>query len=149
MAGWKLQDDLRVHVRILRVADHLRRDLRRALAPFELTEPQFNVLRILRGAGSRGLPCKEVGARMVQPVPDITRLMDRLEACDLLTRRRDDQDRRVVMARITPEGRRLLRRIDPVLERRQERPLAPLSVRERRRLGELLERIEIGDDGAD
>lgn len=86
-----------------------------ALKPSGLTPTQYNVLRILRGAGEAGLCRYEVGDRLVTPVPDVTRLLDRLEAGGLVARTRDPDDRRHVKARITPQGLNLLEALDGVL----------------------------------
>jgi DNA-binding MarR family transcriptional regulator len=81
----------------------------------DLSSTQYNVLRILRGA-SEGLPCGEISNRMVTRDSDITRLLDRLEKRSLVSRSRESKDRRTVWARITPEGLKLLARLDkPVL----------------------------------
>jgi DNA-binding MarR family transcriptional regulator len=90
-------------------------ELGRFLRPYGLTPTQYNALRILRGSHPEALPCTEVGERMVTPVPDVTRLLDRLEARDLVARSRDASDRRVVRASITRAGRRLVSRIDEPL----------------------------------
>jgi DNA-binding MarR family transcriptional regulator len=79
-----------------------------ALRPFGLTGTQFNVLRILRGAGQDGLCGREIGERMITKVPDVPRLLDRLEKAKLITRERDRDDRRHVTARITTKGTELL-----------------------------------------
>lgn len=103
-----------------------------------LSEPQYNVLRILRGAGRGGLPCQEIGARLLTRHPDITRLVDGLEGLALVTRERGaDADRRVVMNHITPKGLRLLAGLDgPVLElhRSQFSSLSRAELRELKRL---------------
>ena len=75
-----------------------------ALRPFGVTGTQFNVLRILRGAGSAGLCGREIGERMITRVPDVPRLLDRLEKAGLISRERDPNDRRHVTARITQQG---------------------------------------------
>lgn len=82
------------------------------LRQFELTYTQYNVLRILRGAGEGGLKCSEVSARMVNHDPDVTRLMDRLERRGWILRKRSNADRRVVLAAISPAGLALLAGID-------------------------------------
>lgn len=79
-----------------------------ALRPFGVTGTQFNVLRILRGAGATGLCGREIGARMITRVPDVPRLLDRLEKAGLIRRARDANDRRHVTARITSKGEELL-----------------------------------------
>ena len=91
------------------------------LRPFGLTATQFNVLRILRGAGSGGLCGREIGERMINRVPDVPRLLERLEKAELITRERDPEDRRHVTARISGKGRQLLdeiAKIDFPMEKR-------------------------------
>jgi DNA-binding MarR family transcriptional regulator len=94
----------------------LSRPLSQLLKTADLTSAQYNVLRILRGAPD-GLPCGEIGSRMITREPDITRLLDRLEKRALISRCRETRDRRTVLTRITPEGLEILDRLDePVLE---------------------------------
>lgn len=104
-----------VFLALQRAAEVLMRRLAEELKPSELTPTQYNVLRILRGAGAEGIPCREVSARMVTHDPDITRLLDRLEARGLVSRTRSDADRRVIYARIEPDGLALLAELDGVL----------------------------------
>jgi DNA-binding MarR family transcriptional regulator len=85
-----------------------------ALRPYDVTGTQFNVLRILRGAGPNGLCGREIGERMVTRVPDVPRLLERLEKAGHISRQRDPSDRRHVTARITPSGQALLERIGDV-----------------------------------
>jgi DNA-binding MarR family transcriptional regulator len=94
----------------------------------DLSGPQYNVLRILRGAGEDGLNCGEIGRRMVHRVPDVTRLLDRLEARGFIQRQRESGDRRVVRVWITPEGLTTLAPLD--------RPLAEIHRQQLGRLGE-------------
>jgi DNA-binding MarR family transcriptional regulator len=82
-----------------------------ALRPFGLTGTQFNVLRILRGAGQDGLCGREIGERMITKVPDVPRLLDRLEKAELISRERNTDDRRHVTARITAKGLQLVEAI--------------------------------------
>src|SRR6201984_2556512 len=95
---------------LLRTPDQLSRGLVPLLKAEELSPTQYNVLRILRGA-LEGLPCGEIGQRMITRDPDITRLLDRLEKRGLIARWRDSKDRRMVLARITPEGLKMLDRL--------------------------------------
>ena len=119
-------------------ADMLVRKAEKVLRSADVTPTQYNVLRILRGS-PEGLPCREIANRMITRDPDVTRLLDRLNKRGLILRRRETKDRRVVQARITPEGLRLLRELDaPVLE--THRKLLGHLGRERlRRLMEMLE----------
>src|SRR5438309_7871083 len=91
-------------IAIQRTADQLQLRVIEFLRPHNLSPTQFNALRILRGAGESGLPCSEVGERMINHDPDITRLMNRLEKRGLVQRSRDQEDRRVITARITTAG---------------------------------------------
>jgi len=103
-------------VALLRTADLLRRHVGRVVEADGVTLQQYNVLRILRGAGEAGLPTLEIGARMVEQAPGTTRLLDRLEAKGLACRRRCPTDRRQVLCFITPPGLALLARLDnPVI----------------------------------
>ncbi len=102
---------------LLRTTSILHQSLARKLKAWKLTPTQYNVLRILRGAHPETLPCQEVGKRMVTPQPDVTRILDRLEALGFVMRSRDTPDRRVVRATITEDGVSLLAALDePVRE---------------------------------
>ena len=109
--------------------------------PFGLTATQYNILRILRGAGERGISCSEAAARMVTADTDVTRLLDRLEARGLIARERSRQDRRVVNSRITGEGLGLLRTIDKPLAAALKSMAAPAGSESLRQLIETLEAI--------
>lgn len=99
-------------VNVARTAAVLARGFAELLKPHGLSLPQYNVLRILRGAGAGGLRCGEIGERMIDPDPDVTRLLDRLERAGLVARARSAEDRRVVRARLTAAGRALVDRLD-------------------------------------
>ncbi|GGS15487.1 MarR family winged helix-turn-helix transcriptional regulator [Deinococcus knuensis] len=87
------------------------------LREYGLSAPQFNVLRILRGAETDGLTCSEISDRLLVHDPDVTRLLDRLQKAGLVSRDRDRPDRRIVATRLTPAGHDLLARIDrPLME---------------------------------
>ncbi|MEO8090313.1 MAG: MarR family transcriptional regulator [Gemmatimonadales bacterium] len=101
---------------VLRTAAVLEHQLTEVLKPYGITHTQYNVLRILRGAGADGLCGRDVGERMVSRVPDVSRLLDRMEETGLISRERDPQDRRHVTARITRKGLTLLDRATPELE---------------------------------
>jgi DNA-binding MarR family transcriptional regulator len=121
-----------------RTAAVLRHGLTEALRTFGVTPAQYNVLRILRGAGARGLCRHEIGDRLVAQVPDVTRLLDRMEEAALVTRERSSEDRRMVTTRITAEGLALLERIDEPLASLHERRLAHLTQHQLRMLIDLL-----------
>ncbi|MCZ2149197.1 MAG: MarR family transcriptional regulator [Bryobacterales bacterium] len=124
---------------LLRTADALQRAHAAVLDSQQLSDAQYNVLRILRGAGPDGLPCGEIAGRMITRDPDITRLLDRLEKRGLTQRSRDSKDRRVVTARITAAGLEVLSALDgPVLET-SKRTLGHLGARDLKLLIDLLE----------
>jgi DNA-binding MarR family transcriptional regulator len=106
-----------------------------------LTETQYNVLRILRGAGPRGLACGQVGERMLTRVPDVTRLLDRLAAAGWVERVRAEDDRRRVVNRITDEGRALLARLDRPVRDLHRSQFADLDEEELSTLVRLLDRV--------
>ncbi len=128
-------------VNLMRTADTVLRGLASVLKPRAISPEQYNVLRILRGAGRAGLPCGEIAARMVTRDPDMTRLLDRLEGRGLIARARDTRDRRVVKTRIAPAGLRLLAGLDAPLEAENRRLVGHLGRSRLRRLVALLEAV--------
>lgn len=129
---------------IVKTADLLRRKASRIFEPYDLTLQQYNVLRILRGAGREGLPTLDIVERMIEETPGITRLLDRLEAKELVRRERCSGDRRQVLCFITPAGRKLLRELDAPADASHERSVGRLSERETLALIKLLERVRAG-----
>ena len=128
-----------VFQQVLRTAEALLEPEVALLRAADLSFAQYNVLRILRGAGAEGLPCGEIAARMVNRDPDITRLLDRLESRDLVRRSRDEQDRRVVVADITAAGLAVLKPLDGPVARVHRDQLAHMSREQLESLAELLE----------
>lgn len=126
---------------ILRTADVVRRVLARVLEPYDVTPQQYNVLRILRGAGDEGLPTLTIGQRMLEDSPGVTRLVDRLVAKGLVTRARSKEDRRQVLCRIAPPGLELLAQMDGVVDSQDGTALGMLTPDEQRELIRLLDRI--------
>jgi DNA-binding MarR family transcriptional regulator len=124
---------------LVRTADVLAGQIAETLKPFALSATQYNVLRILRGAGQDGLPCGEVAARMITRDPDVTRLLDRMEKRKLISRSREKKDRRVVCARITETGRKLLAELDPIVLAAHRKQLGHMTADQLRQLIELLE----------
>jgi len=123
---------------ILRAADVLRRRGTALLESYGITLQQFNVLRILRGARPEGLCTLTIVERMIEQTPGITRLIDRLVAKDLVVRVRSEEDRRQVWCRITPEGLRLLARLDRPVADLDRALVAGLDRAQQERLAELL-----------
>ncbi len=120
---------------LVRTTDLLSRGLVRVLKTEDLSSTQYNVLRILRGA-PEGLPCGEIANRMITRDPDVTRLLDRLEKRDLISRNREEKDRRTVLARITPAGLKVLASLDEPIQTAHRKQLGHLG---RERLTELTE----------
>lgn len=118
--------------------------LRRHAAPiFEsegISAQQYDVLRVLRGAGGHGLPAQELGSRMLQNTPGVTRLLDRLESKGFVTRRRPDIDRRLQLCSITTAGTELLESLDPRARKNARDFLSVLSKDEVQTLVQLLQR---------
>ena len=120
---------------LLRTCDLLSRGLAHLLKSENISATQYNVLRILRGSPA-GLPCGQIASRMITRDPDVTRLLDRLERRNLISRSRDAKDRRAVVTRITPEGLKLLDRLDEPIQEGHRKQLGHLG---RERLSALTE----------
>jgi DNA-binding MarR family transcriptional regulator len=129
---------------LLRTTSELSHGVATLLRTEHLSMPQYNALRILRGAAETGLRCREVGARLISPVPDVTRLLDRLEVRGLVTRVRQSTDRRVVTTRITDRGLEVLKRLDDPLSAEHTRQLGSLGTDKLGALIGLLEEIRSG-----
>jgi DNA-binding MarR family transcriptional regulator len=133
---YRLPEEL-AYVEMLCTADVLTRGIVPLLKAEELSLAQYNVLRILNGSPA-GLPCGEIGERMITRDPDITRLLDRLEKRKLILRTRELQDRRRVLSRITPEGRELLLRMNGAVRQVHRKQLGHLGRERLKTLTELL-----------
>ena len=131
-------------VALLRTADLVRRTVASILEPHGITPQQYNVLRILRGAGEAGLPTLDIAQRMIEQTPGITRLIDRLETKKLVLRERCRTDRRQVFCRITGSGLALLEGLDEPLRKAEDGALATLSSRQLTQLLSLLDRARNG-----
>lgn len=131
----------RIFVALLKVADALGQEAEQLTHAAELTGTQYNVLRILRGAGPDGLPCRGIGDRMITHDPDITRLLDRMERRGLITRERQKDDRRVVQTRITPRGLELLKPLDQPMRDLHKRQFRHMSGARLKTLHDLLDEI--------
>ncbi len=124
---------------LARTFEVLQEKIGAVLKQHQLTPPQYNMLRILRGAGPGGLTCSQATERMLTPDPDVTRLLDRMEARSLIARERSQQDRRVVITRITAEGLALAAAIDGPLMERFSRIMGCIG---RERLTQLIDILE-------
>ena len=129
---------------IVRTADVLTAKVMDVLKPYGLSATQYNVLRILRGAGAAGATCKDVASRMLTRDPDITRLMDRLEKRGLLTRDRAREDRRFVTIRLTGDGLDMVNELDRPVERLHLKQMKHMTADQLRRLVGLLEEVRSG-----
>ncbi len=136
-------DEGEAFLNLARTAAVLNHAFAEAMKPYGITGTQYNVLRILRGAGNAGLGRNEVRDRLVAQVPDVTRLFDRMEDAGLIERERDTEDRRSVTTRITRSGLRLLKDLDePVLDVHR----AQLGHMTKRQLGTLIDLLTIARD---
>jgi DNA-binding MarR family transcriptional regulator len=150
--GSKLQKELKqarpfvsreeeVFLSIQRTAALLWWGVNETLKQADLTPAQYNVLRILRGAGEPGASCSEISQRLVTKDSDITRLLDRLEARGLIARGRETKDRRVILARITDGGLRLLAELDKPMAQCHYRQLGHLGDKQLASLRKLLDAV--------
>lgn len=124
---------------VLRTSDQFQNRFGRLFRQYGLTASQYNVLRILRGEG-QPMPCLDIAQRMIQVVPAITGLIDRLEKQGYVARRRCEEDRRVVYVEISPAAVKLLRQIDGPLSKLHRQLIGHLSKKELRQLSQLLEK---------
>jgi len=134
-----------VFLDMLRTCDLVSRRPAQLLKTEDLSATQYNVLRILRGS-PEGLPCGEIASRMITRDPDVTRLLDRMEKRGLISRSRDNKDRRTVIGRITPEGLKLLARLDEPIQEIHRKQLGHLG---RDRLWALTELLSIARANTD
>jgi DNA-binding MarR family transcriptional regulator len=135
------------YLSLLRTADALQAQVEAWLKMFGLTGTQYNALRILRGAGPDGLPCREIGERMITHDPDITRLLNRLEDRGLVERTRARHDRRVIYGKITAAGLKLLRELDGPIEKHGREMLRHVGQEKLKQLIALLELVRGGKAG--
>lgn len=124
---------------VIQTAEALMWGVAETLKPAGLTPTQYNILRILRGAGEQGVSCKEATERMVTKDSDVTRLLDRLEQQHLIKRGRHGKDRRVVLTFITDKGLELLAQLDEPMQELHRRQLAHLGKARLNSLADLLE----------
>ena len=131
----------RAFIALQKAADKLALQAEQLLKSNGLTGAQYNVLRILRGAEPEGLACSSISERMISHDPDITRLLDRMEKRNLITRQRQSDDRRVVKTRITRSGLEVLKRLDMPIRELHKRQFAHMGTASVKTLADLLENI--------
>ena len=131
----------RTFLSLLKAGDALGQQAEHLTRTAELTGTQYNVLRILRGAGPGGLACRGIGERLITHDPDITRLLDRMEKRGLITRERQKDDRRVVKTRITPRGLELLKPLDQPMRDLHKKQFRHMAGARLKTLYDLLEEV--------
>ena len=129
-------------IALLRAADSVRRAAARVVEPHGVTWQQYNVLRILEGAGQDGLPTLEVAARLIEETPGVTRLMDRLEAKAFIRRQRCPQDRRQHLCWLTGDGAQILARLTPAIVVALERTFGRFDRHKRQQLIAVLDAVD-------
>ena len=127
---------------ILRTSDQFQNRFGRLFREYDLTHSQYNVLRILRGEG-KPMPCQEIGDRMIQVVPAMTGLWDRLEKQGLVQRERCTEDRRVVYVQLTDAAKELLQRMDDPVSELHKQLVGHLTQAELKELSRLLEKARV------
>jgi DNA-binding MarR family transcriptional regulator len=123
---------------IVRTANQLSDAFEQMLKPHGITGTQYNVLRILRGAEPGGLCRNEVSQRLLNRMPDATRLLDRMGEADLVTRERSVEDRRLVTTRITKKGRQLVDSLDDSADQQHEKSMGHMTEQQLKTLVKLL-----------
>ena len=136
-----------VAVGILRTAALLERHYNQIVTKRGITIQQYNVLRILRGAGSRGMPTLVIRDRMIHEAPGITRLIDRLEQAGFVRRERQEADRRQVVCHITPDGDQMLSTLDAEVAAADDAAVSMLSPDDRQELTRLLDAVRRSREG--
>ena len=131
-------------VAFMQIADVLASEAEHIVKTAGLTAAQYNVLRILRGAGRTGLACREIGERMISRDPDITRLLDRMEKRGLITRERQSDDRRVVKTCVTAKGLEILKTLDQPIRELHKRQFRRMSRARLKGLATMLGQIRAG-----
>ena len=133
---------------LLRTNDRIQNRFGKLFRKYGLTNSQYNVLRILRGEG-QPMPCLEIAGRMVQVVPAMTGLLDRLEAQGFVSRNRCTEDRRVVYVGLTDAGRSLVDKLDEPVGELHHKVIGHLAPAELSRLSRLLEKARLGTADSD
>lgn len=128
-------------IALLRTASIVTRALARVVEPYGLSLAQYNALRIIRGAGTGGIPTLSIRERMIEEGTTITRLLDKLEDAALIRRERSVPDRRQVLCFVTDGGRKLLDTLDPLVNAADEEAVATLSGLELERFIDLLDAV--------
>ena len=153
-----LQEDLRqtrpfsslqqeAYLSVVRTTSEMTDRVEDLLKPYGISGTQYNVLRILRGAGEAGLCRNELRDRMLTRMPDMTRLLDRMEEAGLVKRSREREDRRMVLTQITGRGQELLAELDRPMADLHRDQLAGLTDEQLRSLIDILTAVREGKGG--
>jgi DNA-binding MarR family transcriptional regulator len=142
-------DSQEAAIALMRTASVVSRRFARVVEPHGISLAQYNVLRILRGAGPAGLPTLAIRDRMIDEGSTVTRLLDKLERAGLVRRDRSRPDRRQVLCTITPAGEALLATLDPAMDAADEATMSVLGAAELRTLIELLGTLRTGGESGD
>ena len=126
---------------LMRTADVVRRRIAKVIEPAGITMQQYNVLRIIWGAGKDGIPTLDIAERMIERTPGITRLLDRLEAKKLVRRQRCPTDRRQVLCWITESGLELLKGLEGPVDQADHMAIGSLAAGELERFIGLLDAV--------
>ena len=126
---------------ILVTANWVTSELAKTMAPFGVSPPQYNLLRIVRGQHPERPTCSDIKARLLDRTPDVTRLVERLQKAGLVQRHRSDRDRRTVEVSLTDAGHDVLRRLDPLVDAAVDRIMHHVAPDEQEALSSLLERM--------
>lgn len=132
-------------IALMRTASVVSRRMARVVEPRGISLAQYNVLRILRGAGTAGLPTLTIRDRMIEEGSTVTRLVDKLEAAGLVSRHRTAADRRQVLCEISPDGLTLLSELDPLVDAAEVDVMSALDAATRRHFIETLASIRLGN----
>jgi DNA-binding MarR family transcriptional regulator len=130
-------------VALVKMADLFGSEAEQVVKTAGLTGAQYNVLRILKGAGSEGLACREIGERMISRDPDITRLLDRMENRGLITRERQSDDRRVVKTYVTANGLQILKTLDQPVRELHKKQFQSMNPKKLNALAAMLEDLRL------
>jgi len=139
----KVRAQFEAYAAVLKAAEDLQRGFAELLKAHDLSPSQYNVLRILRGAGEAGLACGEVVDRLIRHDPDITRLLDRLEKRGLVQRVREKSDRRVVRTSITKAGLAMLANLDAPVDELHDRQLGHMTTQQLLSLSKMLQEATV------
>lgn len=130
--------EIELYLNLIKTYESLNHEFFQLFKKNGITESQYNVMRIILGSGSGGIPMQKIGERMLARDPDVTRLVDRLERSKLVKRERSSQDRRVIFILLTPTGKKLLDKLNHPILKIHDHQLSHMSKAKMKKLNELL-----------